>query len=56
VESCALLCTVSEDAHASQPGTMLGDDAYAAYAAALREARLPRRSTRQTPHGGALRC
>ncbi len=37
--SCVLLCTVSEEAHASQPATMLGDDAYATYAAALREVR-----------------
>ena len=35
--SCLLLCTVSEDAHAGQPATMLGDDAYTTYAAALRE-------------------
>ncbi len=54
-ESCVLLCTVSEDAHASQPGTMLGDDAYAAYAAALREARCPRRPMCPTPHGSVLR-
>ena len=35
--SCLLLCTVCEDAHAGQPATMLGDDAYATYATALRE-------------------
>ncbi len=36
-ESCTVLCTYSEAAHASQPDTMLGSNAYAAYLAALRE-------------------
>ena len=39
--SCLLLCTVCEDAHAGQPATMLGDDVYATYAAALREVARP---------------
>lgn len=35
--SCTVLCTVSEEAHAALPSTMLGESAYAEYLAALKE-------------------
>ena len=36
--SCTVYCTYSEAAHASQPDTMLGEEAYSEYRAALLEA------------------